>query len=108
MQARSFRQRVRAALGATGVRVHIEKGWGRSDAHLIEMAREERADLIVVGTHQRHGLGRIGHLSVSRGVLHHAPMCVACVPVSAAPVAAEGAQIFANNQNDNSQKPVTS
>jgi len=82
VQARAFRQRVRAVLGARGVRVRIEKGWGRSDAHLIETAREERADLIVVGTHQRHGLGRVGHLSVSRGVLHYAPMSVACVPLS--------------------------
>ncbi len=80
VQARAFRQRVRAILGAKGVRVRIEKGWGRSDAHLIQVACEERADLIVVGTHQRHGLGRLGHLSVSRGVLHYAPMSVACVP----------------------------
>lgn len=80
VQARSFRQRVRAVLGTRGVRVRIEKGWGRSDAHLIEVARKQRADLIVVGTHQRHGLGRVGHPSVSRGVLHYAPMNVACVP----------------------------
>lgn len=77
---RTFRRRVKDVLGQRGVRVHIEKGWGRSDAHLIQMAQDERADLIVVGTHQRHGLGRIGHLSVSRGVLHYAPMSVACVP----------------------------
>jgi len=79
-QARSFRQHVRAVLGTSRVRVRIEKGWGCSDAHLIQVARDECADLIVVGTHQRHGLGRIGHVSVSRGVLHHAPMSVVCVP----------------------------
>ena len=84
VQARGFRQRVRAVLGASRVRVRIETGWDRSDAHLIQVAREERADLIVVGTHQRHGLGRVGHLSLSRGVLHYAPMSVACVPMSAA------------------------
>lgn len=84
VQARCFRQRVRALLGSTRVRIRVEKGWGRSDAHLIQMAREERADLIVVGTHQRHGLDRLGHLSVSRGVLHYAPMSVACVPAGAA------------------------
>ncbi len=84
VQARGFRRRIRAVLGASRVRVRLEKGWDRSDAHLIEVAREERADLIVVGTHQRHGLGRISHHSVSRGVLHYAPMSVACVPVSAA------------------------
>ena len=55
------------------VRVRIEKSWDRSDAHLI-----------VVGTYQRYGLGRIGHLSVSRGVLPYAPMSVAWVPLSAA------------------------
>lgn len=86
-QARSFRQRVRALLGGSGVRVRIEKGWARSDAHLIEMAREERADLLVVGTHQWHGLRRLSQFSVSRGILHYAPMSVACVPVPAgAPV----------------------
>lgn len=84
VQARSFRQRVRALLGATGVRICIEKGWGRSDAHLIQMAREERADLVVIGTHQWHGLRRLSQFSVSRGVLHYAPMSVACVPVPAA------------------------
>jgi nucleotide-binding universal stress UspA family protein len=82
VQARSFRKRVRAVLGTCGVRVRVELGWGRSDAHLIEMARAERADLIVVGTHQRRGLGRLGHVSVSRGVLHYAPMNVVCVPAA--------------------------
>jgi hypothetical protein len=51
VQARSFRQRVRAALGTSRVRVRIEKGWERSDAHLIQVACDERADLMVVGTH---------------------------------------------------------
>ncbi len=83
VQARCFRQRVRSMLGAGRVRVRMEKGWDGSDAHLIQVAREERADLIVVGTHQRHGLRRIAQLSVSRGVLHYAPMSVACVPLSA-------------------------
>lgn len=86
MRARSgseqaMRQRVHELLGTKGVRVRIEKDWGSSDAHLIQVAREELADLLVVGTHQRHGLARIGHHSVSRGVLHYAPMNVACVPV---------------------------
>lgn len=76
---RSVRRQVRASLGAA--RVRLEAGWGHSDAHLIEVAREEQADLVVVGTHQRHGLARFGHCSVSRGVLHYAPMSVACVPL---------------------------
>ena len=82
-QARAMRRHVGQILGAKRVRVRIEKGWGRSDAHLIQVAREEHADLIVIGTHQRHGLARLGHLSVSRGVLHYAPMNVVCVPFAA-------------------------
>lgn len=78
-QVRRVRRQVRASLGTA--RIRVEEGWGHSDAHLIEVAREERADLVVVGTHQRHGLARFGHCSVSRGVLHYAPMSVACVPM---------------------------
>jgi hypothetical protein len=81
--ARCLRQLVRAQLGTSRTRIRIEEEWGLSDAHLIHMAEEERADLIVVGTHSRHGWSRLGHHSVSRGVLHYAPMNVACVPVGA-------------------------
>ncbi len=81
MEERHFRQRVRTLLGQSHVRVRFEKGWGHSDAHLIQMAAEERADLIVIGTHSRRGWHRLGHHSVSRGVLHYAPLNVVCVPV---------------------------
>jgi hypothetical protein len=58
------------------------------DAQLVGLAIEEQADLIVVGTHQWHGLSRLRHGSVSRGILRHAPMSVACVPtLGAAPIA---------------------
>ncbi len=82
VQVRCFRQRVRALLGPRRVHVRIEQGWGRSDAHLLQLATEERADLVVVGTHQHVGPGRFGHPSTSRGVLHYAPMSVACVPAT--------------------------
>jgi len=49
---------------------------------LIEIAADEKADLIVVGTNQRRGLARLG--SVSRAVLHHAPLNIACIPISSA------------------------
>jgi nucleotide-binding universal stress UspA family protein len=58
----------------------VAPNWGRADAALIEMSRQEQADLIVTGTHQHHGLERLASPSVSRGLLHHAPMSVACVP----------------------------
>ena len=80
MQERYFRQGVRALLGRSRVRVRFESNWARSDAHLIELATQERADLIVVGTHSRRGWRRLGHHSVSRAVLHYAPLNVVCVP----------------------------
>ena len=80
VEERAFRKRVRAVLGPGRLRIRFEDGWGRSDVHLIEMAGEERADLMVVGTHQRHGLARMRQPSVSRSVIHYAPMNVACIP----------------------------
>lgn len=58
----------------------VRPGWGRVDAHLTRLAAEARADLLVVGTHQRAGMARLWQGSVSRGVLHAAAMSVACVP----------------------------
>lgn len=53
---------------------------GRVDSHLLDMAAESDADLIVIGTHQWHGLSRLRHPSVSRRILHAAWTNVACVP----------------------------
>ena len=44
------------------------------------MASRQHVDLVVVGTHRRHGLGRLRFGSVSRTVLHHASVPVAVVP----------------------------
>ncbi len=81
---RDVKAKVVAVLGEENVRVLVQGGWGRSDSQLVAMAAEAQADLIVVGTHQRHGLSRLGRASVSRGILHSAPMSVSCVPAPAA------------------------
>lgn len=62
-------------------RVLVRPGLGRVDVHLTELAGSEQADLLVVGSHQRAGLSRVWHGSVSRGALLNAEMSVACVPV---------------------------
>lgn len=82
-ETRSFRQFVKRILGDESARLRVSSGWGRSDAHLIHLAEVERADLVVTGTHQRHGFGRLMHHSFLRGLLHYAPMNVACIPASA-------------------------
>ena len=84
MLERDLREKVNRLLGGENVRVCVRGNWGRADYPLVEMAIEAQADLVVVGTHQWHGLSRLRHGSVSRGVLHHAPMSVACVPTPAA------------------------
>lgn len=76
-------EKVAAHLGASTAQVHVAAGSGRVDARLVELASEIQADLIVVGSHQWQGLDRLWHHSVSRGILHHARMSVACVPSSA-------------------------
>lgn len=82
-EERCFRQFVREILQGNPARVVTTLGWDRSDAHLIHLALEEKADLVVVGSHGRRGFGRFFHRSVSRGLLNYAPVSIACVPAGA-------------------------
>jgi len=79
-RTRLFGNHVARIVHGEKVRRRVVTGWGPSDAHLIHLAKEAGADLIITGMHQSHGLGRILHHSVSRGLLNYAPMNVACVP----------------------------
>lgn len=80
---KDLRDKVTRVLGEEDVRVSVCANWGRADYPLVAMAMEAGADLIVCGTHQRHGLSRLREFSVSRGILGFAPMSVACVPTPA-------------------------
>jgi len=75
------------AQGEKPARLRVEAGVGRIADHLVELAEQERVDLLVVGTHHRRALGRLW--SVSRHALRLAPMSVACVPAQALAVGAE-------------------
>lgn len=59
--------------------------WGRFDEQLAQLAAEEKADLVVVGTHQRSWAARAWQGSISRGVVHRSSCNVACVPRPGAP-----------------------
>jgi nucleotide-binding universal stress UspA family protein len=68
--------------GALGWRL-VRRDESEADL-LVRAAEESHADLLVVGTHRRHGWNRLWHGSVSYRVL---PLCagnVACVPAPAA------------------------
>lgn len=73
-------ERVGEVLGANATKVRVETAWGRADPVLLALAKETEADLIVLGTHQRHGFGRFWLGSVSRAVLRDAPTNVLVVP----------------------------
>lgn len=79
---RDVAEKVGQVFGRGEVRLVVEPTQGRADARLIELAREADADLIVVGTHQRHGFDALFTPSISRAVLRHAPLSVACVPAT--------------------------
>jgi len=82
---RQVGDRVQAILGDEQVEVRVEPRSGRADLALVAMAVASQSDLVVVGTHQRHGLSRLWSGSVSRGVLSEAPVAVAVVPVATIP-----------------------
>ncbi len=77
---RDLAERVAMSLPPERVTVTVEPGWGRPEGNLFALATRQAVDLVVVGTHQRHGLGRLRFGSVSRTVLHHSPVTVAVVP----------------------------
>jgi nucleotide-binding universal stress UspA family protein len=83
---RDLKKHVTKLLPNPNVKVFVEPGWGTPEGYLFEIASRQKVDLIVVGTHQRHGLGRVLLGSVSRAVLHHAKVAVAVIPPAEAAV----------------------
>lgn len=77
---RDLRERVAMLLSPEKVAVTVEPGWGHPAGNLFETANRQAVDLVVVGTHRRHGFGRLRFGSVSRTVLHHVTASVAVVP----------------------------
>ena len=77
---RDLAEHVALRLSPENVTVTVAPGWGHPAGHLLEMVHRAQADLIVLGTHHRHGWSRLRFGSVSRNVLHHAPISVAVVP----------------------------
>lgn len=77
---RELGERVGELPGEGSLELHLEPGFGRPADHLLHVAHARGADLVVAGTHQRGGLARLWHGSVSAGVLRHAEQSVVCVP----------------------------
>jgi nucleotide-binding universal stress UspA family protein len=62
------------------VEAHPKRGVGRIGDHLLEIAEQQGVDVVVVGTSQKTGLGKLG--SVSSAVVAGASQSVLCIPPS--------------------------
>lgn len=80
---RELHKKVRDQIGDDASAVVVKPYYGDPGPCIVEIAAEVKAQLIAVGTHQRHGLGRLAQFSVSRELLHQSGMNVVCVPVGA-------------------------
>lgn len=74
-------QQLRAYFGslpvAVNVRTVIERdAYGRLDAHVHDLARERNVDLVLCGSHHRHGVQRMREGSVAEGIVVRAPVSV--------------------------------
>lgn len=78
---RGLEDQARLITGAESVDTESPMTLGRTADPLFHVADEGRADLIVIGAHQRHGLARVWHGSVAHDVLHGAPTNVLVVPL---------------------------
>jgi nucleotide-binding universal stress UspA family protein len=77
---RDLERRVGTLPGEGNVLYRPRCGLGRIGDHLLEIADNESVDVILVGTRQKGGLGRLS--SVSSLILHDAKQSVWCVPGS--------------------------
>ncbi|MDQ3338060.1 MAG: universal stress protein [Myxococcota bacterium] len=66
---------------ARNVVARPRRGLGRIGDHMVELARDEKVDAIVIGTGQKTGIGRLG--SVSSVIVNDATQSVVCVPPQA-------------------------
>lgn len=80
---RELKKMARDQLAIEVTEAIVVQSTGDAAAAVIECAWRVHADLVVVGTHRRHGVSRLFHGSVSRWLLHEARLNVACVPTSA-------------------------
>jgi nucleotide-binding universal stress UspA family protein len=68
--------------GEGGVRLDIQPAFGAPSANLAMAAGDHHYDVLVVGSHQRHGLSRVLEGNVAESLARQAPdVPVVCVPV---------------------------
>jgi len=56
--------------------VNERDGFGRIDSHICDLAVQLRSDIIVCGSHHRHGFERGREGSIAEGIVRHSPVSV--------------------------------
>lgn len=74
-----FAAEMTAQLQAVGLTAEADRRAGDAASEIMAAATDSKADLIIMGTHGRTGLGRLILGSVARNVLQHAPCSVLVV-----------------------------
>ncbi len=82
---REMRESLLEVAGDGALVVRLERSEGRPAEDFVRIAADGRADVLVVGTHQRSGLSKVWHGSFALQVLHASGGNVLCVPRLAAP-----------------------
>jgi len=77
---RSLRGFVGQLPGQGRIAFQIEPNWGELGSQLAEKAEALDGDLLVMGTHQRHGLRRLWLGATTQPTLHASQLPVLCVP----------------------------
>jgi nucleotide-binding universal stress UspA family protein len=81
--------RAETVLAASGIRTTARVVRGDPRTEIVEAARAEHADLIVVGSHGHTGMRRLILGSVAQYVVSHAPCCVLVAKTGGREVAAD-------------------
>jgi nucleotide-binding universal stress UspA family protein len=87
---REVRRRIGELPGEGELTIRIEAAWGRPGEALADDARAERADLLLVGTHQPHGWQRLRAGSAAIAALRTTEVPLLCVPASLRPAVPPG------------------
>ena len=63
-----------------GVKYEVVTRSGRADDEIIKFANQEKADIIVMGTHGRTGIEHVFFGSIAEKILRHSPFPVFIIP----------------------------
>ncbi len=79
---RELRPRIADLLEADNVSFRVEPAWGRPAEALVALVRAKAADLLILGTNQKHALERLWLGSTVHPTLRAATTPVLCVPAT--------------------------